>query len=81
MLIKMLDVITIFLVTICSSVGAFNSCGTVLPGVTRALINGADDDRDAPWAVSLGENDDAGFHKHFCTGIIIKGNIFWAKYE
>ena len=46
----------------------------ILPGVTRAIINGDNEDRVAPWAVSIGDNDDDGSHRHVCTGIIIKGN-------
>ena len=51
-----------------------DSCGIVLPGVTRALISGDYEDRAAPWTVSLGYNDEDGLHRHFCTGVIIKGN-------
>ena len=47
--------------------------------MTRALINGNTDDRAAPWTVSLGSNDDKGFHSHFCTGVIIKGIYLLTK--
>ena len=49
------------------------SCGIVLPDVNFALTSGYDEEKVAPWTVSLGDNDDNGLHSHFCTGIIIKG--------
>ena len=60
-----------------------SSCGLLLESVTRAHTIGNDPSL-APWAVSVGYNDEdvryctgieGNGHTHFCTGIIIKGII------
>ena len=51
-----------------------SSCGIVLKDVSYAITNVNDEEKVAPWTVSLGDNDDDGLHNHFCTGIIIKGS-------
>ena len=43
--------------------------------VNYAITYNNDEEKVAPWTVSLGDNDDNGLHNHLCTGIIIKGSI------
>ena len=72
----MLKSTLIFLLLICCIDSNSDTCGSILtPAVVPfAILNGDDEDRVAPWTVSIGADDD-GNHRHLCTGIIIKDDV------